>query len=190
MSIVGRAPPAAPATVQEYRRVVPIPMETARLRLRSFRDGDVTALHERVFSDPEVMRYIPRGPATTIDRTRAAVERFMQHERAHGYSLWAVERKDTGELIGDCGLYRVEGKGPEVELAYHFTKPAWGKGYATEAARASLAFGFTEAGLDEIIAICFPEHTASRRVMEKCGMTYAGTARHYDLDLVKYVKRR
>ncbi len=165
---------------------MPLPIETERLVLRSFRLDDARELHERVFGDPEVMRFIPRGAAPTVDRTRASIERFIEHERAHGYSLWAVDLRATGELIGDCGLYQVEGTGPEVEVAYHFGKPWWGHGYATEAASAALEFGFREAGLPEIIAICFPEHAASRRVMEKAGMHYVGTARHYDLDLVKY----
>lgn len=168
---------------------MPLPIETERLVLRSFRLEDAPALHERVLGDPEVMRFIPRGGAPSVERTRAAIERYVAHERAHGYSLWAVELRDTGELIGDCGLYRVEGAGPEVEVAYHLGRPWWGRGYATEAAKAALDFGFREAGLAEIVAICFPDHAASRRVMEKAGMRYAGTAHHYDLDLVKYTKR-
>ena len=98
-----------------------------------------------------------------------------------------MELRATGEFIGDCGLVYVEGKGPEVEVAYHLTKEWWGRGLATEAARACLDYGFRELGLREIIAICFPEHVASRRVMEKAGMRYVGPARYYELDLVKYV---
>lgn len=170
--------------------VVPIPLETERLVIRSFTGADASALHERVFGDPDTMRYIPNGASPSVERTRAAVERFVRHEREHGFGLWAVTLNDTGELIGDCGLVLVEGKGPEIEIAYHIGKPFWGKGYATEAARACLAYGFKELRLEEIIAICYPEHMASRRVMEKAGMRYAGTARHYDTDLAKYVARR
>src|SRR5207249_11006997 len=89
--------------------------------------------------------------------TRGAVERFIRHEREHGFGLWAVELRATGEFIGDCGLVYVEGKGPEVEVAYHLAKEWWGRGLATEAARACLDYGFRELGLREIIAICFPE---------------------------------
>jgi ribosomal-protein-alanine N-acetyltransferase len=136
------------------------------------------------------MRFIPRGASPSLERTRAAVERFIRHEREHGFGLWAVELKDTGELIGDTGLTLVEGSGPEVEVAYHYGQPWWGQGYATEAASACLAYGLRECGMTEIIAICFPEHIASRRVMEKSGMTYVGVAHYYELDLVKYSKRR
>jgi RimJ/RimL family protein N-acetyltransferase len=169
---------------------VPLPIETKRLVIRSFTPQDAPALHERVFGDPEAMKFIPRGASPSLDRTRASVERFMRHEREHGFGLWAVELKEKGQLIGDCGLFLVQGVGPEVEVAYHFGKDWWGHGYATEAATACLAFGFKECGLGEIIAICYPEHIASRRVMEKAGMKYVGPARYYDLDLVKYVKHR
>ena len=169
---------------------MPLPIETQRLVIRSFTPQDAPTLHERVFGDPETMRFIPRGASPSVERTRGSIERFIAHERLHGFALWAVELKETRELIGDCGLYLVEGTGPEVEVAYHFGKEWWGKGYATEAAAACLAFGFRECGLTEIIAICFPEHVASRRVMEKAGMTFVGPARYYGLDLVKYLARR
>lgn len=167
---------------------MPFPIQTRRLLIRSFVPQDAKALHERVFGDGEAMKFIPRGASPSLERTRASVERFIRHERQHGFGLWAVELKESGELIGDCGLYLVQGVGPEVEVAYHFGRDWWGQGYATEAASACLAYGFGECGLGEIIAICFPEHVASRRVMEKCGMRYVGPARYYDLDLVKYVR--
>ena len=166
---------------------MPFQIETARLVIRSFTLQDAQALHERVFGDEAAMKFIPRGASPSLDRTRTSVERFMRHEREHGFGLWAVELKGTGELIGDCGLYLVQGVGPDVEVAYHFGKQWWGQGYATEAASACLTYGFKECGLSEIIAICFPEHIASRRVMEKAGMRYVGPARYYELDLVKYV---
>ena len=123
-----------------------------------------------------------------LDQIRAA--RIESHFEQHGFGLWAVEFKETGELIGDCGLFLVEGRGPEVEVAYHFGKEWWGHGYATEAATACLGYGFRECGLQEIIAISYPQHTASRRVMEKSGMKYVGNARYYEIDVVKYSKRR
>lgn len=169
---------------------MPLPIETPRLVIRSFALQDAPALHERVFGDEEAMRFIPRGASPSVERTRASIERFMRHEREHGFGLWAVELKETGELIGDAGLFLVQGVGPEVEVAYHLGRKWWDQGYATEAASACLRFGFQECALTEIIAICFPEHVASRRVMEKAGMTYVGPARYYELDLVKYAKRR
>jgi ribosomal-protein-alanine N-acetyltransferase len=168
-------------------RAVAFPIETPRLVIRSFELADAEALHERVFGDEETMRFIPRGASPSVERTRGAIQRFIRHERQHGFGLWAVELRATGEFIGDCGLVYVEGTGPEVEVAYHLAREWWGRGLATEAARACLDYGFRELGLPEIIAICYPEHAASRRVMEKAGMRYAGPARYYELELVKYV---
>ena len=165
-------------------------LDTERLVIRTFVPDDADALHERVFSLPEAMRFIPQGAVTEIERTRRSVQRYIEHDAAHGFSLWAVLDRVTDEFIGSCGLVLVEGKGPEVELAYHFTPSRWGHGYATEAARACVAYGFDDAGLERIIAICAPEHTASRRVMEKSGMSLVGPCRYYDMDLVKYEKGR
>jgi RimJ/RimL family protein N-acetyltransferase len=162
---------------------------TERLRIRSFEPGDAAAMLE-VFGDPEVRRFLPPFPDPTLESMAKSVERRMAMERDHGHGLWAVELRETGELIGDCGLMLVEGTGPEVELAYHYKRSAWGHGYGTEAATACLARGFGAVGLEEIIAICFPENVGSWRVMEKAGMRYVGMSRYYGLELKKYVADR
>ena len=164
-------------------------LETSRLVIRSFEPSDAEGLLA-VFGDPEVRRYLPPFPDPTLESMGKSVARRMAMERDHGHALWAVERKDTGEVIGDCGLMRVEGTGPEVELAYHYKQSAWNRGYGTEAAIACLAHGFGPIGLEEIIAICFPENVGSWRVMEKSGMRYVGMATYYALSLKKYVADR
>jgi RimJ/RimL family protein N-acetyltransferase len=164
-------------------------LETPRLVIRSFEPSDAEGMLA-VFGDPEVRKYLPPFPDPTIESMGTSVARRMAMERDHGHGLWAVERKDTGELIGDCGLMLVEGTGPEVELAYHYKQSAWNHGYGTEAATACLARGFSAVGLEQIIAICFPENVGSWRVMEKAGMRYEGMARYYGLDLKKYVADR
>ena len=140
----GKARTSATPTILRYVPPVPLPIETQRLLIRSFSPLDAPALHDRVFGDPEAMRFIPRGASPSVDRTRASIERFISHERQHGFGLWAVELRATGEFIGDCGLVYVEGKGPEVEVAYHFAKEWWGRGLATEAATACLDYGFKD----------------------------------------------
>ena len=162
---------------------------TPRLRIRSFEPADAAGMLE-VFGDPEVRQYLPPFPDPTIESMGKSVERRMAMERDHGHGLWAVELRQTGELIGDCGLMLVEGTGPEVELAYHYKRSAWNHGYGTEAATACLTRGFGPIGLEEIIAICFPENVGSWRVMEKAGMRYAGMASYYGLNLKKYVADR
>src|SRR5438067_2905198 len=116
-------------------------LETPRLVIRSYEPADAAGML-RVFGDPDVRRYLPPGPEPTLERMQASVERRIAIERERGYGLWAVERKDTGEFIGDCGLYPVEGKGPDIEIAYHYAHGAWNHGYGTEAAIACLGYGF------------------------------------------------
>ncbi len=165
-------------------------LETTRLVIRSFESGDAAGMLA-VFGDPEVRRYLPPFPDPTIETMQQSVARRMALEADHGHGLWAVERRDTGELIGDCGLMLVEGTGPEVEIAYHYKQGAWNHGFGTEAAIACLGEGFGRVGLERIIAICFPENVGSWRVMEKAGMTYQTTASYYGLNgLKKYVADR
>jgi RimJ/RimL family protein N-acetyltransferase len=112
-------------------------------------------------------------------------------EREHGYAMWAVDVKGTGTFVGQCGLQPVERTGPEVEIAYHFDKASWNQGYATEAAIAVLAHGFGPLGLDRVIAIVVAENMRSRRVAEKAGMCFVGTATYYSMPgLKKYVAER
>jgi RimJ/RimL family protein N-acetyltransferase len=164
-------------------------LDTPRLVIRSFEPSDAEGMLQ-VFGDPEVRKYLPPFPDPTLESMGKSVARRMAMERDHGHGLWAVERKDTGELIGDCGLMLVEGTGPEVELAYHYKQSAWNHGYGTEAALACLGHGFGPIGLERIIAICFPENVGSWRVMEKAGMRYEGMASYYGLTLKKYVADR
>jgi ribosomal-protein-alanine N-acetyltransferase len=113
----------------------------------------------------------------------------MEAER--GFAAWAVERKDTGDLIGNCGLQPVERVGPEIELAYHYVKTSWNHGFGTEAAVGVLGHALGPLGLERIIAICIPENIGSWRVMEKAGMRYEGIASYYGLaGLKKYVADR
>jgi ribosomal-protein-alanine N-acetyltransferase len=164
--------------------------ETARLRLRSQRPSDAQELFA-MFSDPEVMRYIPPNPLPlTLERVARGIDRRLGLERATGLTLWAVKRKDTGEHVGQSGFALVEGTGPDVEIAYHYAKRAWGHGFATEAAIACLAHGFDRLGLERVIAICYPENTASWRVMEKAGLRFDGEGDYYGVRMKRYVAER
>lgn len=165
-------------------------VETDRLVIRSVVKSDAAGL-ERLFSDPEVLRWLPPTTPWTRERAELAVERRAQAETERGFTGWIVERKADREFIGSCALQLVEGKGPEVELAYHYLPAEWGKGYGSEAARAVLAYGLNDLGLERIIAICFPDNVGSWRVMEKAGMRFVGTASYYGLArLKKYVAER
>jgi [ribosomal protein S5]-alanine N-acetyltransferase len=166
-----------------------VKLDTARLELRSATRGDAEFLW-RLFSIPEVWRYLPPGPPFTRDRAEAGVERRMALEVERGFALMLVFRKDTGEFIGDAGLHEVPDSS-EVELAYHYLPSVWGRGYGTEAAVAILADTLGRLGLPRIIAICVPENVGSWRIMEKAGMRYVGLASYYGLEgLKKYVAER
>ncbi len=163
-------------------------LETERLVMRPKTLDDLPFMH-RLLSDPAVMRYMGDGRPRSLETVRELVLRHLEHQRVHGFSLWLVSERAGAEPIGDCGIMPLDG-GPEIEVGYRFVPAAWGRGYATEAAAAALRYGFDVAGLDEIVAVAYPENTASRRVMEKIGMTYDGRGIYYGNDSVRYVARR
>jgi RimJ/RimL family protein N-acetyltransferase len=166
-------------------------LETARLVIRTFEPRDAGAWIAMV-NDPEVNRFLPPSPDATMEIFLEAIERRHAMEREIGYTMWAVEDKATGTFLGQCGIRPVdEGAGPEIDLAYHYTRGSWNKGYATEAVIAVLAYGLGPVGLDCIMAVAMPENVGSWRVMEKVGMRYQGRVNYYGLEgLKKYVAER
>ncbi|WP_454333669.1 GNAT family N-acetyltransferase [Streptomyces glaucescens] len=145
-------------------------LRTERLLLRSWRDSDRDPWFA-LNTDPEVRRYLPGMP--TRERTDRGVTEFQADLDARGWGFWAVEVRGTGEFIGLAGLDPVEEGQPftGVEAGWRLARSAWGHGYATEAARAVLDFGFAELDLPEILAITVPANRRSRAVMERLGMT-------------------
>jgi [ribosomal protein S5]-alanine N-acetyltransferase len=164
---------------------VRFPLLTQRLELRPFVVDDAPAIHA-VYRDPEVMRHVGEGSVRELAQTEAMLREYIAHQQAYGYSFWAVIERAGGELIGDAGLYRLEGRGPEVEVGYTLGAAWWGRGYGTEAARACLAVGFEELGLDEIVAVADPANAASVRVLDKLGMRYVGPRQAYGREHVLY----
>jgi RimJ/RimL family protein N-acetyltransferase len=168
---------------------VPLPLATERLVIRPYRAGDSTALHE-VFGSPEVMKWTPSPPSKDLAETGERLARAMAFtaRQAAGFGLWALELKESAEFLGQVGLFPVEGKGPEVEVAYELAPRVWGHGYATEAARALIDYGFVEMRLRRIVALILPNNARSRNVASKCAMTLEGPGRFYGLDLVVYAR--
>ncbi len=167
-----------------YKRMQPPIFKTNRLTLRGFEYGDIDRLAE-ILGDPLVMRYMPGSRPWPREAAERELGRIIDHWDRHRYGRWAVVHGD-GRMIGWCGIEFLKELG-ETEVAYLLDKDYWNKGYATEAARFSLGFGFEEVGLDRIIALAFPENLASRRVMEKIGMVYVRMTHVWNLDLVQYV---
>jgi RimJ/RimL family protein N-acetyltransferase len=161
-----RTPPTAPAapTIPELR--------TERLLLRPWRPGDLEAF-AALNADPRVMEYF----AETLSRAEsdAAAARIQAHLAAHGFGLWAIEIPGQVPFIGAAGLARPTFQTdftPCVEIGWRLAAAHWGRGYATEAARAALAFAFGTLGLDEVVSFTVPANLRSRRVMEKLGMRH------------------
>jgi RimJ/RimL family protein N-acetyltransferase len=145
-------------------------LTTPRLRLRAWRESDL-APFAAMNADPRVMRHFPRTLAR--DESDAMVARIGDHFARHGFGLWAVEVPDAADFVGFVGLAvpRFETAfTPCVEIGWRLAVEHWGRGYATEAARAALAHGFAEAGLAEIVSFTIPANLPSRRVMDRIGM--------------------
>jgi RimJ/RimL family protein N-acetyltransferase len=152
-------------------------LETERLLLRRFTESDVDSL-SNLDGDPEVMRFINGGKPTPRDVIRnETLPRFLRtYERSEGFGVWAAIERRSGEFVGWFEFYPREDADPdEIELGYRLRRSAWGKGYATEGSRALIRKGFTELGVRRVVAETMAVNTASRRVMEKAGLTYVRT---------------
>jgi RimJ/RimL family protein N-acetyltransferase len=162
------------------------PITTARLRMRPLRRDDLDALAE-VYMHPLVMRWIGSHTREDVEREIALQ---LEHQTSLGWSLWAVEDRYTDRMIGDCGLQPLEHHGPDVELGYDLHPDAWGRGLATEAARAVMGQAFGPLRLDRVVAVVKPDHVASQQVLEKAGLHRAGTRLAYGETMLLYEARR
>lgn len=145
------------------------PVRTRRLVLRAFEEADrdpFAALNR----DPEVVRHL-QGPMSR-QRSDAMVDRVHHCWRQRGYGLWALELRGTGQFLGYTGLWPADflPSGPGVEVGWRLARSAWGHGYAAEAAREALRFGFEEVGLPEVVSFTAAGNSASLRVMQKIGL--------------------
>jgi RimJ/RimL family protein N-acetyltransferase len=155
-------------------------LETERLVLRRFTEADVDNLFD-LDGDPEVMRFLTGGKPTPRDVIlNETLPRFLRYyERFEGFGFWAAIEKSTGEFLGWFEFRPPKGGGPgEIELGYRLKKSAWSKGYATEGSRALIRKGFTEFGVRRVFAQTMAVNSASRRVMEKAGLTLVQTFYH------------
>ncbi|WP_055712498.1 GNAT family N-acetyltransferase [Streptomyces torulosus] len=146
-------------------------LRTDRLLLRAWRESDL-APWAAMNADPEVRAYFPE--LLTTEQSDASVARFQADLDRRGWGWWAVEVRATGEFIGFTGLDPVEDDMPftGVEAGWRLTRTAWGHGYATEAARAAVDFGFRRLDLDEILAVTVATNLRSQAVMRRIGMTH------------------
>ena len=146
-------------------------IETERLVLRSWQAEDADAFLV-VNSDPEVMATL--GPVMDRDQVAATIVRMQGIEAEHGHCFWAMIRREDDRLIGWCGAIRgsVDPIKDKAEIGWRMARDAWGHGYATEAAAATLDWLFANRADDAAWAITTPANRGSRAVMERLGMTY------------------
>jgi len=151
---------------------LPQELGTDRLLLRRWRDGDREPF-AAMNADPRVMEHFPA--VLTPQETDAMIARIDEHFQRHGFGLWAVEVIGGPSFIGFVGLSvpRFEAHfTPCVEIGWRLAADYWGRGYATEAARAAVAFGFESLGLAEIFSFTATQNIRSRQVMQRLGMTH------------------
>lgn len=167
-------------------------LETPRLCLREMTREDLPALRA-MLQDSEVM-YAYNG-AFTEEETLAWLERQLARYEQYGFGLWAVILRETGEMVGQCGLTMQPWKERELlEVGYHFRKEYWHRGYAAEAARACVRYAFDVLGAEEVCAIIRDTNLPSQGVALRCGMTRMDSwVKHYrgvDMPHWRYLRRR
>jgi RimJ/RimL family protein N-acetyltransferase len=148
-------------------------LTTERLLLRGWEERDLDA-YAAITADPEVMRFMGRGPFDRADAWRE-IALYLGHFHLRGYTHWALELRATGELVGRCGPWRPEGW-PGLEVGWLLGRRHWGHGYASEAARAALDWMWRELRADRVISLVHPENDRSAAVAQRLGGQPDGTA--------------
>ena len=149
-------------------------LETDRLTLRMLRASDLDAYAE-MSADPEVMRYIGDGQPLARPMAWRNLALMVGHWTLRSYGLWAAEERASGALVGRIGFWNPEGW-PGFELGWMLRRSFWGRGYATEGARAALRFAFTRLGQPHVLSLIHPENAASIRVAQRLGERLLGPA--------------
>lgn len=162
-------------------------LETPRLVLRPFADADLAAINA-IWSDPVVMRWVGNGAVTDPRASERMLSGYAEHQRLRGFSFWAVVERESGTLVGDAGLQRTAAG--DVELGYTLGAAWWGRGYATEAARAWLDAALGPLGVHEVVALAEAENAASLHVLAKLGMQPDGERTAFGRPHLRYRIRR
>lgn len=162
-------------------------LETPRLAMRQFTEDDTDNLFD-LNSDPAVMRYLTGGRPSPREVIRDEIIPFhlALYGRLDRLGTWAAESAATGEFLGWFHLRPGPGADiTNVDLGYRLRRSAWNKGYATEGSRALINMGFTDLGVRRVFAHTMAVNTASRRVLEKCGLTLVRTTPYAGADVIE-----
>jgi RimJ/RimL family protein N-acetyltransferase len=144
-----------------------VTLQTERLTLRMLRASDFDAYAE-MCADPEVQRYVGDGKPMARPMAWRNLATMVGHWSLRGYGLWAAEERSSGVLVGRIGFWNPEGW-PGFELGWILRRSCWGRGYATEGARAALQYAFTQLGQPQVISLIQPANAASIRVAQRLG---------------------
>jgi Acetyltransferases, including N-acetylases of ribosomal proteins len=155
-------------------------VETDRLVFRYFTLEDLPRLIEHR-SDPDVNRYLGGPERQNADVLGKRIQFYMSCYDSHGFGMCPMFWKETGEFVGVAGLQPLENTG-EIEVGYSISKPFWGMGIATEAARGWMDHGFNDLGLERIVGVTDLDNAASQHVLKKMGMVFEKNEVHYDIE--------
>jgi RimJ/RimL family protein N-acetyltransferase len=161
-------------------------IETERLVLRMFRESDTDAYAEMV-ADPEVMQFL--GKPMSRQEAWRNMAMVLGHWHLRGFGFWAVEEKESGEMVGRVGCWQPEGW-PGLEVGWALRRGFWGRGYATEAARASANYAFDELGQARVLSLIAPENVNSIRVAERLGQKPGGEWEVFGTKVIIYAVGR
>ena len=161
-------------------------IETERLVLKEPTSHNLDELYV-LQADPDVMKYIGSGPRTK-ETVRDATESAIKHYEDHGFSMCMLYEKASGNFIGQAGLIYLayNDKQPDIEVGYRLHKRYWGRGFATEIAKALISWGFQHLPIDHLIAVINPDNTKSEAVLKKLGMHYVGIIQAYGGEVMKF----
>jgi ribosomal-protein-alanine N-acetyltransferase len=176
--------------------LTPFPaLPTPRLLLRALRPADLDDLYSYA-SDPEIDRYTPWTRYRSVAEAQADLDQFLAEYERDGLGAWGIQHRADRRLIGITNLSLPHPHHRRVEIGYTIARAYWGKGFATEAAQALVAFAFQRLDLVRVEAVCLPANRASARVLTKIGMQFEGLLRAYQIwrgqpvDLEMYARVR
>ncbi len=166
----------------------PLVLETSRLRLVPIAATDAEEWWRVVWSDLAVARYLPPQRTLSREAVEERVGAALDHWADHGFGIWLLREQPAGTLVGHCGL--LSGDSDTLELVYALGYPVWGRGLATEAASAALAYGFDALRVAQVFADVFSANTRSSRVLATLGFEQEGQVHRFGAELDRFVLRR
>lgn len=154
-------------------------IETERLILRAFKKEDALQMYNNWSSDSEVTKFLSWSAHSSVVMTKQLIAYWISDYNNEEHYQWAIQSKETGEVIGNINLLNINTDDENCEIGYCLGKAFWSKGYMSEALRCVIEYGFHVIGFQRIAAHVEVENIASWRVMEKCNLTYEGTFRNF-----------